>query len=297
MVTWRAAGDKSSCAGDTIANVCSFSLLPRLRSRLEFCRARPGLVDPAPVTVAPQRPRARAAPESRGRGVGSRRDADLVDRDRRGHRDARRVRLLPGVARQDLPRRARPLRQGRAGGRDHARRRARRAQRAGAGGRLGAHRRARGARPGDVERRALRAHRQGDGDAARARARRPGDPAARPGAARRDPRPRRPRRAAGVRPRPAAGDGRLRPHPDLLNEGFERIMQLYEAGVERHRHPVRVPRPRQAHVGLPARQPRHPRGAPVDGEVRVRALHRPPTSACATRRRWRSSRSRCRRPR
>ena len=42
----------------------------------------------------------------------------------------------------------------------------------------------------------------------------------------------------------------------------------------RHRHPVRLPRPRPAHVGVPAGQPRDPRGAPVDGEVGARALHR-----------------------
>ena len=39
----------------------------------------------------------------------------------------------------------------------------------------------------------------------------------------------------------------------LLKESFERITHLYEAGVDDHRHPDRLPRARQAHVGLPAR--------------------------------------------
>ena len=84
---------------------------------------------------------------------------------------------------------------------------------------------------------------------------------------------------------------------DLLNESFARIMHLYEAGVDVTGVPSRLPRARQAHVGLPARQPRHHRRAAVDGEVRARALHRREPRPSATRRPSRSSRSRCRSPR
>ena len=52
---------------------------------------------------------ARAATEPRGRGGGARSDAALRDRDRRGDRDPRRVAVLPRLARDDLPRDARPL--------------------------------------------------------------------------------------------------------------------------------------------------------------------------------------------
>ena len=68
-------------------------------------------------------------------------------------------------------------------------------------------------------------------------------------------------------------------------------------GRRRHRHPDRLPRPRQAHVRLPARQPRHPRRPAVDGEVRARALHRRQPRRARRACRWRCSRSRCRRPR
>ena len=56
------------------------------------------------MTVAPE-PHVgdRAAAEPGGGGVGSRRDAALGDRDRRRHRGARGRRLLPRVARHDLP--------------------------------------------------------------------------------------------------------------------------------------------------------------------------------------------------
>ena len=90
--------------------------------------------------------------------------------------------------------------------------------------------------PGGVERRALRAHRQGDVDAPRAHPRGPGDRAARPG--------------ARCRGRGEVADlvdraeqivfelGQQRSTSDfahiqvLLKESFERITQLYEAGVE-----------------------------------------------------------------
>ena len=220
------------------------------------------------------------------------------DRDRRGHGDPRRVRLLPRVARDDLPRLPRALGEGRAGRRDHARERARGARRARAGRRQRARRRARGARPGDGERRALRADRQGDGDAARA------DPA-------------RARRSRGSA-RSGSGETtelvdraeqivfdlsqqrvtrRLRPHRAAAHRELRADHEALRGGCRRHRRPVRVPRPRPAHVGLPAGQPRDPRRAAVDGEVRARALHRREPRRPHARRRSRCSRSRCRRPR
>ena len=174
----------------------------------------------------------------------------------------------------DLPSRARALRQGRAGRRDHARERARRAERARAHRRHGEARRARRGRAGDLERRALRAHRQGDGDAARPRARRSGDPAARPEPPRRDDRPRRPRRADGVRARAGACQRRLRPHPRPAQRELRADHASLRGGSRHHRRPLRLPRARQAHVGVPARQPDHRRGPAVDGEVGARALHR-----------------------
>ena len=102
--------------------------------------------------------------------------------------------------------------QGRARRRDHAHRRARGARRAGARRRHRARRGAGGARPVDLERRALRTDRQGDGDAARAHPRRPGDQPSRPGRDRRDRRPRRPGRADGLRPVAEAGHRRLLAH-------------------------------------------------------------------------------------
>ena len=60
---------------------------------------------------------------------------------------------------------------------------------------------------------------------------------------------------------------------ELLKDSFERITALYEAGSRRHRDHVGLPRPRQAHVRLPARQPDHRRRPPVDGEVGPRPLH------------------------
>ena len=137
-----------------------------------------------------------------------------------------------------------------------------------------AHRRARGARPGDRERRALRAHRQGDGDAARPRSRpaRRSCGSGRSGSGRRPTSSTAPSRSSSTSPSSGSRATSPRSRP-LLTESFERITQLYEAGRRRHRDPVRVPRPRPAHLRLPARQPRHPRRATVDGEVGARALH------------------------
>ena len=209
--------------------------------------------------------------------------------------DARR--LLPRPARDDLPRDARPLGEGRAGRRDHALRRARRARRARGSRRPREDRRAGRPRPGGLERRALRPHRQGDGDAARPRPGGPVDRAARPGAARRDRRPRRPRRADRLRPRPAARDERLRAHRDAAQGELRADHAPLRGRSGDHRRPDRLPGARQAHLRLPAGQPRHPRRATIDGEVGARPLRRGqprrPQRTC----RWRCSRSRCRRPR
>src|SRR5581483_3632035 len=67
-----------------------------------------------PRPVPCPRARRRPAAESRSRGVGPRGDDDRARRDRRGERDPRRLRLLPRVAREDLPRRAPAVRQERA---------------------------------------------------------------------------------------------------------------------------------------------------------------------------------------
>ena len=123
-----------SGVGDSMGTYVPFSLLRATgpcgdASRLDA--ARPDGFDAAVVSTAHALADGRgAAAEPRGRGVGPRRDAALADRDRRGQRDPRRVRLLPREPREDLPRRARALGEGRAGRRDHARERARGARRA-----------------------------------------------------------------------------------------------------------------------------------------------------------------------
>ena len=149
---------------------------------------------------------ARSAAEPRGRGVGARRDDALARRDRRRQRGARRGRLLPREPRQDLPRGARALREGRAGRRDHARRRARGARRARGRRRQGAAStswRRSSPRPRTPRHYARIVH-----EMATLRGldpRRLRDPAARLRAPRRDDRPRRPRRAADLRDRPGTG--------------------------------------------------------------------------------------------
>ena len=84
---------------------------------------------------------------------------------------------------------------------------------------------------------------------------------------------------------------------ELLKDSFETITKLYEAGQRHHRHAVGLPRPRPAHLRVPAGEPRHRRGAAVDGEVGARTLHGRECRRAARARRSRSSRSRCRRPR
>ena len=83
----------------------------------------------------------------------------------------------------------------------------------------------------------------------------------------------------------------------LLKESFERITQLYEAGVDVTGVPSGFRELDSLTAGFQPGQPRHPRGAPVHGEVVARARRRRRTSRCGTRRPSPSSRSRCRRPR
>ena len=80
---------------------CSGATAARFRTR----RRRHCLIRPRDRSAATDDgPRATAEP--RGRGIGARRDADLRERDRLGHRDPRRLRLLPRVprARSTAPR-------------------------------------------------------------------------------------------------------------------------------------------------------------------------------------------------
>ena len=83
----------------------------------------------------------------------------------------------------------------------------------------------------------------------------------------------------------------------LLKESFERITALYESGADVTGLPVRVPRPRPAHLRLPARQPHHRRSAPEHGQVGLRAVRRREPRRAPPRRRSPCSRSRCRRRR
>ena len=120
---------------------------------------RPGTRDCPGPAAEPRRGRVRA----RGH------DA-LSPGDRGSHRvdEPQRRGLLPREPRPHLQGDPRPLREGRARRRDHGRRRARPDAGARGRGRPGARARARDARPGRLERPALRAHRQRDGHAARA---------------------------------------------------------------------------------------------------------------------------------
>ena len=83
----------------------------------------------------------------------------------------------------------------------------------------------------------------------------------------------------------------------LLKESFERITHLYEAGADVTGIPTGFRELDKLTSGLPAGQPGHPRRAPVDGEVRARALHGAEPRRPARASRSRSSRSRCRRAR
>ena len=144
---------------------------------------------------------------------------------------------------------------------------------------------------------ALRADRARDGDAARPHPRGRRDLAARLGPPGRGGRSRRPGRADRLRPLAAARHRRVHAHRPAAEGELRADHAAVRGGRRRHRHAVRLPRPRPAHVRLPARQPDHHRRAPVDGEVGARALHggehrrapEHPGRAC--------SRSRCRSPR
>ena len=210
--------------------------------------------------------------EPRRRGVGPRRDDALAVGDRRGERGALagRARVLPGEPREDLPGCARALREGRAGRRDHARRRAGRARRAGGRRRQGPGPRAGGARPGERQRRPLRADRQGDGDAARAHPRRRRDRAARLGAARRDHGAGRPGRADPLRPLPGEGDLGVQPHRDAPEGELRAHHAALRVGRGRHGRAVGLPGPRPDHLRLPGREPRRHRRPPEHGQVGAR---------------------------
>ena len=140
-------------------------------------------------------------------------------------------------------------------------------------GGAGASPRARHARPGGVERRPLRADRQRDGHPARADPGRQRHRTARVRPARRDDRAGRPRRADRLRPLAAAGLERVRAHRGAA-QGLVRDDHATLRGRDRHhRNAVGLPRHRPPHLRLPAGQPGDRRGAPVDGQVRARALH------------------------
>ena len=169
-------------------------------------------------------------------------------------------RLLPREPRHDLPRLPRALPAGRAGRRDHARRCARGAGRARAGRRARADPRARGARAGDGERRPTTR-----GSCARwRRCAASSAPAPRShGSARTGPARRRDLvdRAEQIvfelaQQRVTSDFSHIE---GLLKESFERIMHLYEAGADVTGCPDRLQGARQAHLGLPAREPDHHR--------------------------------------
>ena len=60
---------------------------------------------------------------------------------------------------------------------------------------------------------------------------------------------------------------------ELLKESFERITHLYEAGSDMTGSRA-ASRTSTRHGRVPTGEPRHPRGATVDGEVGARPLHR-----------------------
>ena len=77
-----------------------------------------------------------------------------------------------------------------------------------------------------------------------------------------------------LRSRAAARHRRLRPHRGSAQGELRADHAALRGGRRHHRRPLRLPRARQAHLRLPAGEPDHPRGPPVDGEVGARALHR-----------------------
>ena len=250
--------------------------------------------------LAPSRDSAaRPAAEPRGRGVRPRRDDALPGRDRRRQRDPRRRATSTARRTEDLPRGARALREGRAGRRDHAHRRARGARRA--RGRRRPRRASTSSRRSSPRPRTpshyarivhematLRGLIRAGGEIPRLGWERPGETVELVDRAEQiDLRP-----LAAARHRASS-----RTSTTLLKESFERITALYEAGADITGTPSGLPRPRPAHVRLPAGQPDHPRGAPVDGEVGARALHGGEPRRAPRASRSGCSRSRCRSPR
>ncbi len=71
------------------------------------------------------------------------------------------------------------------------------------------------------------------------------------------------------------GDGKdFRPVGEVLEEEITRWQKLADSGQTHHRRALRLRGPRHDHRRLPARQPDHPRRAPVDGQVGARHEHR-----------------------
>ena len=144
---------------------------------------------------------------------------------------------------------------------------------------------------------ALRPDRPRDGDAPRADSHGPGDRTARLGAPGRDRRARRPGGAGGVRALAGPRHDGVRAHRPAAQGELRADHAAVRGRRRRDRHAVRLPRPRPAHLRVPARKPDHRRRPPVDGKVRARALHgREPRRARRDARSG-SSRSRCRSPR
>ena len=225
--------------------------------------------------LAPSLRRARpvAPAESRSRGVRPRRDDALPGRDRRRQRDPRRrATSTASRTRRSTAPRSRSTQGEPVDAITLADELEERGELEDVGGRV-AHPRAGGARPGDRERRPLRAHRPRDGDAARARSASAARSPARLGPPGRDARPRRPGRAARLRALAATASRASSPTSSAAEGELRADHRALRGGRRRHGHAVRLPRPRPAHVRLPAGQPDHHRGAPVDGEVGARALH------------------------
>ena len=112
-----------------------------------------------------------------------------------------------------------------------------------------------------------------DGDAARARPRRRrrSRGSARSGPARRPTSSTGPSRSSSTSR--SSGSRATSPHRGAAEGELRADHAAVRGRRRRHRRPDRLPGARPAHVGLPAGQPDHPRGAPVDGEVGARALH------------------------
>ena len=101
---------------------------------------------------------------------------------------------------------------------------------------------------------------------------------------------------AALRGRPRRPPEDFRSIEEVLHERARQARAALARGHVAHRHAVRLQGPRRDHRRLPARQPDHPRRAPVDGQDRAGHEHRRERRASTTAGRWRCSRSRCPRP-